>query len=160
MKKLLVTLVLLSGLSTMSCFANDSETFAVGSFRYIDVNQAESELAVSNELAAFNEAQFVFLLNETLAMKTTLSMVEENKADRVVIGRVTKLNEAGDARIEIAFVNDGVGLDGASDMVALEVTLDDSEDAMLALVDDVYHMVYLSLNSDASFNRREGIAGH
>jgi len=153
MRILVVALMLVSGLSTMNGFANNSDSIAIGRFSFIDVNQP------ADALSEFNENEFRFLLNETLAMKTSLRMVEESQADRIVIGRVTRLNEAGDARVEIAFVTGDVSLDNASDMVAIEVSLDDSDDAIMALVDDVYHMVYLSLDTNSGFNRAISAAG-
>lgn len=148
MKNLFVVISVLFALGSKVAIADAKKpSVLIGDFIYVDNNH---EL---NQASWFQSAEFSAQLSDVLTENTNLAMIDSGKAELNVIGRVTKLNESGDARVEIAFVeNLDISVDDALDMVAVEVRLSDSSDAMTLLANDIHHMVYLNIDPSASFN--------
>ena len=133
--------------STITVADTEKQSVLIGDFAYVDENDS------TEAMPWFNSAEFSEQLSSVLVENTNLAMIDSGDAELNVIGRVTKLNESGDARVEIAFVESlDVSVDDALDMVAVEVRLSDSSNAMALLANDIHHMVYLSIDPSASFN--------
>lgn len=128
-----------------SVFMATSERIKVGDFSYQDLTQGGVEGMV---LMPRNQDQFEYFLKQALSQQSSLKIVEGGFADKTIVGRVTKINSAGDTRVELGFSKQGhisLGVDDVADMVALDVKLDSSADSMISLVDQIKHMIVLSL---------------
>lgn len=151
-----ISIVLISGIllvgqtvnaknADSSVFKVASERIKVGDFSYQDLTQVDSDGLGHTQL---NHDEFEFFLKQALSMQSGLKIVDDGFADKTIVGRVTKINSAGDARVELGFSRQGhisLAIDDVPDMVALEVKLDLTDSAMISLVDQVKHMIILSL---------------